>query len=132
MAVQIFSQNNASLQVAPPAYHIPNDTGVPVPANHKVWVFLIDTGGTVPAGQPFALVMEFLHSDGWHDDSNGQWVTGPHTPKGGPSTTVIPWSSTFGSVDSNGNLIGEYPQRARVRVEQAGNWTLPNVTLNLI
>jgi hypothetical protein len=125
----VFSQNNYRITAAPPTNYIPNENGFPIPAGLFSWELLADLGGTVPAGFAFVIGVEYLIDGAWEPDAATSWTTGSFLVKdatgGTVSSTVHGLTSTIGAPNST------YPTAARIRVEQAGAWRLPNVTLNL-
>jgi len=147
LAQQAFTVNNVNVHVAaaPPSNFVPNTNGVAVPAGLTGWDLAIDLGGSIPAGQPFAVTAEYQRP-AWTDaagvqHSAGEWLqsadatmeTGPHTPPDGePSTTINHLSGNMGALNPDGTLQAPYPTRVRLRIDQSGAWTLPSVTLTLI
>jgi len=140
---QAFHVTNLAIAAAPASYHLPNDAGVTVPAGLHAWDLAIDLGGTVPAGQTFSVGMEYqrdawtdsngvLHAAGeWLPDASADMTTGSYTPKNNIPTTINHLASSIGAVKTDGGMVEPYPTHARLRVDAAGAWTLPSVTLNI-
>ena len=141
MATQTaFSGTNVAIAAAPPSYHLPNDNGVAVPAGLSSWQLAIDLGGTIPAGLQCAFAVEYQRT-AWTDNAGivhpaGEWlqdvgwtgITGTVRTTG---STVHTFGSTIGAISAGGVMVEPYPTHARIRVDQAGAWTLPSITLTL-
>lgn len=139
---QVFSISNVPVSAAPPSQILPTSSGVAIPANKTGWTMAIDLGGTIPSGQPFTIAIEYqrnqwtdangvVHPAGeWLQDTISTFLTGTYTPFRGTPTTIYTMSSSIGATNENG-MVEPYPTHARARIDQAGNWTLPSVTLTL-
>lgn len=143
MTTRVISLTNVAVPQSPPTHFAPNSNGVSINPSLKSWVLNADLGGTIPAGQILSVTIEYQrnawtdnagisHPAGeWLPDSGADWVTGSLTDKSGNTTTIHSLASTIGATDVNGAMVEPYPTHVRLRINQAGAWTIPTITLDL-
>lgn len=134
---QVFRVTNADVTlpqllgiaaVAAPVY-LPSAAGAAVPALGTRGDLAVDLGGAIPPGLDFSFVIEKQIDGVWTDDAWATMTTGPYMLKG-VRTTVNHFTFAIQSRDSDRNVLGSRPQRWRVRIDQAGPWIVPSVTLS--
>jgi hypothetical protein len=121
----VFTQRNFNLSAAPPTYYIPDENGFPVPAGLTSWRLSVDLGGTIPVGESCVIWTEYLLGTTWVPHAAMNWITGPFQASDGTQTTIHSVQARLQRLNM------PYPTAARFRVDQAGNWRIPSIALDL-